>query len=144
VRSDPSQGSRVARSLARAFLRSYRAAIAPAIGPVCRYTPSCSVYAEEAVERWGVVRGGYLALRRVLRCHPFARGGLDPVPDVLTWEPWKGSHTLRPPTCPSSPLASLGLARWCAAGEGAREARGAGRVGCPSRRAGGLPTRKGG
>ena len=80
MRSEPSHGGRVARGFARALLRSYRAAIAPAIGPVCRYTPSCSVYAEEAVQRWGVVRGGYLALRRVLRCHPFARGGLDPVP----------------------------------------------------------------
>jgi hypothetical protein len=83
VKSVPSQGSRIARGFTRAILRGYRAAIAPAIGPVCRYTPSCSVYAEEAVERWGVVRGGTLALRRVLRCHPFARGGLDPVPAVL-------------------------------------------------------------
>jgi hypothetical protein len=80
VRLEPSHGGRVARSFARALLRGYRAAIAPAIGPVCRFTPSCSVYAEEAVDRWGVVRGGYLALRRVLRCHPFARGGPDPVP----------------------------------------------------------------
>jgi len=66
----------------RALLRGYRVAISPAIGQVCRYSPSCSVYAEQAVEQWGVVRGGYLALRRVLRCHPFARGGLDPVPAV--------------------------------------------------------------
>ena len=83
MKSVPSQGSRIARGFTRAILRGYRAAIAPAIGPVCRYTPSCSVYAEEAVERWGVVRGGTLALRRVLRCHPFARGCLDPVPTVL-------------------------------------------------------------
>jgi hypothetical protein len=83
VSSEPSQGSRIARGFTRAVLRGYRNAIAPAIGPVCRYTPSCSVYAEEAVERWGVVRGGILALRRVLRCHPFARGGVDPVPTVL-------------------------------------------------------------
>ena len=73
-------GGRIGRDFTRALLRGYRIAIAPAIGPVCRYSPTCSVYAEEAVERWGVVRGGTMALFRVLRCHPFARGGLDPVP----------------------------------------------------------------
>jgi putative membrane protein insertion efficiency factor len=83
MRSEAAHRSRIGRGFTRAVLSGYRTAIAPAIGPVCRYTPSCSVYAEEAVERWGVVRGGYLALRRVLRCHPFARGGLDPVPSVL-------------------------------------------------------------
>ncbi|MGA7744832.1 MAG: membrane protein insertion efficiency factor YidD [Polyangia bacterium] len=83
MRCEPAHGSRIARGFTRALLRGYRIAIAPAIGPVCRYTPSCSDYAEEAVEHWGVVRGAYLALRRVLRCHPFARGGLDPVPTAL-------------------------------------------------------------
>ena len=73
-------GGRIGRDFTRALLRGYRIAIAPAIGPVCRYSPTCSVYAEEAVERWGVVRGGTMALFRVLRCHPFARGGLEPVP----------------------------------------------------------------
>lgn len=64
----------------RVLLRAYRLAIAPAIGPVCRYEPSCSVYAEHAIEEWGLLRGGFLAMRRILRCHPFSRGGLDPVP----------------------------------------------------------------
>jgi uncharacterized protein len=80
---------RMARGLARALLRAYRAMLSPVIGPACRYSPSCSVYAEEAIERWGVLRGGYLAARRLLRCHPFARGGLDPVPAVA--ERAKGS-----------------------------------------------------
>ncbi len=62
------------------LLRFYRIAISPALGPACRYEPSCSAYAEEAVRRFGAGRGSYLALRRLLRCHPFARGGLDPVP----------------------------------------------------------------
>jgi putative membrane protein insertion efficiency factor len=93
MRPELSHGSRIGRAFTRALLRGYRTAIAPAIGPVCRYTPSCSVYAEEAVERWGVVRGGYLALRRVFRCHPFARGGLDPVPSVLAPISDRGERT---------------------------------------------------
>jgi len=88
MRSEPSHIGRLSRGLIRALLQGYRAAIAPAIGPVCRYTPSCSVYAEQAIERWGVVRGGYLALCRLLRCHPFAAGGPDPVP--LTADEQKG------------------------------------------------------
>lgn len=62
-------------------LRLYKSAISPLLPPACRYTPTCSEYAYEAVERHGVLRGGWLATRRILRCHPFARGGHDPVPD---------------------------------------------------------------
>jgi uncharacterized protein len=63
-----------------AVLRFYRSSISPIRPATCRYTPSCSAYAVEAVERFGVPRGGALALRRVLRCHPFRPGGYDPVP----------------------------------------------------------------
>jgi uncharacterized protein len=66
-----------------ALFRFYRFAIAPAIGPVCRFEPSCSHYAEEAIARHGLARGAALALWRLLRCHPFSRGGLDPVPPQL-------------------------------------------------------------
>ena len=61
------------------LLRGYKWAISPFFLPACRYTPTCSEYAMEAVERFGVVRGTGMAVLRVLRCHPFAKGGLDPV-----------------------------------------------------------------
>jgi len=62
------------------LFRFYRAAIGPAIGPVCRFEPTCSCYAEEALRRFGLVRGGALTAWRLLRCQPFSRAGLDPVP----------------------------------------------------------------
>jgi uncharacterized protein len=58
----------------------YRASLAPLIGGFCRFAPSCSVYAQEAIERHGALAGGRLAAQRLLRCHPFHRGGFDPVP----------------------------------------------------------------
>lgn len=61
------------------LLHAYKWAISPLLPPACRYVPTCSEYAMEAVERYGVVRGGFMALVRLLRCHPFAHGGYDPV-----------------------------------------------------------------
>ncbi len=64
-----------------ACLRVYRFALSPLIGNQCRFAPTCSQYAMEAIERFGPFRGGWLALRRLLRCHPWHAGGWDPVPD---------------------------------------------------------------
>jgi putative membrane protein insertion efficiency factor len=62
------------------LLKGYRFAISPLYGQVCRYHPTCSAYALEAVQTHGAVRGTWLAARRVARCHPWAAGGFDPVP----------------------------------------------------------------
>lgn len=65
-----------------AVIRCYQLCISPFLGPCCRFFPSCSEYAIEAVRRYGVIRGSFLAARRVLRCHPWGggHGGDDPVP----------------------------------------------------------------
>jgi putative membrane protein insertion efficiency factor len=61
-------------------IRFYRSAISPFTPPSCRFQPTCSAYALQAIEKYGAARGGWLALRRLLRCHPFCKGGYDPVP----------------------------------------------------------------
>ena len=61
-------------------IRFYQTAISPWFLPACRYYPSCSSYAMEAIEKYGFFRGSFMALQRILRCHPFHAGGYDPVP----------------------------------------------------------------
>lgn len=75
------------RTVLVALLKAYRFAISPLYGQVCRYYPTCSAYALEAVETHGALRGCGMAARRVGRCHPWAAGGVDPVP------PRRGSGT---------------------------------------------------
>jgi putative membrane protein insertion efficiency factor len=68
------------KQTALTLIRFYQKAISPWLPPSCRYYPSCSSYAIEAIERHGFFRGGLLAAKRILRCHPFHAGGFDPVP----------------------------------------------------------------
>ena len=65
------------------LLRGYKLVISPLLGQRCRFYPSCSEYTMQAVDRFGVVRGGWLGAKRIGRCHPLNPGGMDPVPD--TW-----------------------------------------------------------
>lgn len=71
----------VAANLVRGAIRCYRWLVSPLLPSACRYHPTCSAYAEAAVCRFGAARGLWLALRRIGRCHPWAAGGWDPVPE---------------------------------------------------------------
>jgi uncharacterized protein len=75
---------RVPRAIAIAFVRVYQLVLRPWLGPRCRFHPSCSCYATEALAEHGVWHGGWLAMRRISRCHPWHAGGFDPVPRALS------------------------------------------------------------
>ena len=68
--------------LLRAFVRGYQLLVRPLLPGACRYEPSCSRYALDALERHGAMAGSWLAVRRILRCHPWSEGGYDPVPEA--------------------------------------------------------------
>ena len=71
---------RLPRQTLALLIRGYQHVISPALPPSCRFYPSCSHYAHEAITRYGALRGSWMAARRLARCHPFNRGGYDPVP----------------------------------------------------------------
>ncbi len=80
-----SKPSALARALAaplRALVWIYRRGVSPLIGAHCRYQPTCSAYAEEALSRYGAFRGGWLTVKRLTRCQPWGGSGYDPVPDI--------------------------------------------------------------
>ena len=68
------------RALATALIRLYQWTLSPLLGPKCRFYPSCSNYALEAIQRFGILHGSWLTVRRLGRCHPWHPGGIDPVP----------------------------------------------------------------
>ena len=70
------------KKLLHAFIRAYQLLLSPFLGNHCRFTPSCSQYATEAIDRYGAWRGCWLTMRRIVRCQPFCPGGYDPVPYV--------------------------------------------------------------
>jgi hypothetical protein len=71
---------KVAARIILILIRAYQVGISPWLGPACRYEPTCSAYADQAVRKHGAARGSWLALRRLLRCHPWGGSGYDPVP----------------------------------------------------------------
>jgi putative membrane protein insertion efficiency factor len=75
--------TRFPKTLLLTLLRGYQWALSPFVPPACRYVPTCSDYAAEAIDRHGAFRGSAMSIWRVLRCHPFVRGGYDPVPMLM-------------------------------------------------------------
>jgi putative membrane protein insertion efficiency factor len=94
--------ARVPRSFGRALVKLYRYTLSPLIGFHCRYLPTCSDYADQALDRYGLWAGGWMTLARLMRCHPWGNSGLDYVPDVpppdgrwyLPWRygRWRGTN----------------------------------------------------
>ena len=68
------------KTISIALIRFYQGAISPYLGQRCRYMPTCSAYTIEAIEEWGVLKGSWLGIKRISRCHPFGGHGYDPVP----------------------------------------------------------------
>ena len=88
----PDALSRFARLALRAPIRLYRLTLSPLVGHHCRYAPTCSAYAEEAIHRHGAWAGGSMAAARLCRCNPWGASGFDPVPDALP----EGAHWYKP------------------------------------------------
>ena len=98
--------SRIPAEFLIALLHAYKRVLSPLFLPACRYTPTCSEYAVEAVDRYGALRGSALAIWRLLRCHPLVRGGYDPVPAQGLSNP-RGAGLRRSDHHPSSREACL-------------------------------------
>jgi putative membrane protein insertion efficiency factor len=75
------------------LLRAYRFLLSPWLGNSCRFWPTCSMYAMEAIETHGAARGSWMMLTRLARCHPYSRGGVDSVPAQFRWRCWCPQHT---------------------------------------------------
>jgi hypothetical protein len=97
------------KRVALGMIRFYQQALSPLTPPSCRYQPTCSNYGYEAIQRFGVLRGSWMAAARIARCHPFAAGGYDPVPDKATknGEPGTRGHRDMSATAQGSGPASL-------------------------------------
>ena len=90
--------SGIPQRLLLALIRAYRFVLSPWIGGSCRYWPTCSEYAHEAIELHGAVRGSWLVLGRIARCHPYGAGGVDPVPHTFQWRCACGAKHASPQT----------------------------------------------
>jgi uncharacterized protein len=92
----------VFRKLALGLIRFYQKGISPFTLPSCRFTPTCSAYAHEAIEMHGLLRGGWLFMKRFARCHPFGGKGFDPVPPVVRAPLSRSPDDVGPPDSPAA------------------------------------------
>lgn len=76
----------IPKSIGIFFIKFYQCAISPHFPACCRYIPTCSQYSLEAIQKFGLIKGVWLSIKRILRCHPFHDGGYDPVPETFTWK----------------------------------------------------------
>ncbi len=83
-----------------ALLRAYRFLLSPWVGNSCRFWPTCSMYAMEAIERHGALKGSYMTVTRVARCHPYSAGGVDEVPTQFRWRCWCQAGAQEPAPSP--------------------------------------------
>jgi putative membrane protein insertion efficiency factor len=83
--SKPTSKPTLGAFVAGRVIRGYQLLISPVLGPRCRFYPTCSAYALEAINRFGLLRGSWLAVKRIAHCHPFCDGGIDPVPEAFRW-----------------------------------------------------------
>lgn len=93
------------KTILLALIRVYRYLLSPWVGGSCRFWPTCSEYAREAIETHGALRGGWMTIARIARCHPWGAGGVDPVPQRFRWRCWCHPRAADPaqpaPTNPS-------------------------------------------
>lgn len=89
------------RALLLGLIRAYRYLISPLLGPVCRFEPSCSCYSMTCIERFGALRGTWLTVKRLARCHPFCPGGYDPPPELPDTPPAASPSTDRRGSAPA-------------------------------------------
>ena len=83
-------------AVALRLIQAYRLAISPLLPPSCRYAPTCSEYCYEAIAQYGLLRGGWLGIKRIGRCHHFHPGGVDPVPETVSDDAAAGGRPRRP------------------------------------------------
>ncbi len=94
-----------------ALLRAYRFLLSPWVGNSCRFWPTCSMYAMEAIERHGAITGSYMMVTRVARCHPYSAGGVDEVPAQFRWRCWCQADAKESPATLEAGVSATKLAR---------------------------------